>query len=794
VDLILCWLVAPALLLAVSIGLSLLVERIAGLTVPWALRPALGVAAIVVLAQFGTAWDATAELTVPAILVVAVAGLILGRRDLGPAPSALTMAVFAIVFVAFAMPFLAYGEPTWGGYLKLDDDATWMAITQHSFDNGRGLGSIAPSTHQVILSQYLGKSYPIGGFVPAEMLSFLSAKDIAFTLQPAIAFTAGLLGLVLFELVQRPLRSQPAAAAIAVLACLSSVLLGYYLWGGNKEVITAALLALTGALAGPAMVAGWPTRSFVLFGVVVAALIAVLAPGGVVWVLPVLALLLFIVFRDQGRQIAWDLGTRTAVLAFALVIPVIVTPEGVFNPLDPVLRESSELGTLAGSLSPFQIAGLWPSIDFRDGPHAEPLVIALSVLCLLLAVVAAIVCWRLAGREGTPFASYVAGGTAAALVIMAFGSPWVDGKAMATISPALLAAALVGLVLLARRRSWRIPALAVAAIVGAVVVWSAVLAYQGVWLAPHDQYAELDEIGEEFAGEGPTLDTNASFYGVRHFLSEMAPESTTDFRVRPIIVAGGKILERQEGFVDLDDIRADQLRIYELIVTPHSPVTSRPGSAYELVYEGDYYDVWRRSTGAPTPSVALTLGGSLDPGAKPIDCDKVREMAMFVGEDGELMASPTSDRITVPLGEGELPSAWEAPAKAQVNADGSGAVTRTVSTRAGDYDLWLSGRVFGRAEVSVDGEDAGSLRAGLYPTGDYFRLATLDLEAGAHEIELDYQGASVHPGSAEPARQIGPLILAPVDPDERSIVSFAPRSYRQLCDERWDWIEAFPPR
>ena len=60
-------------------------------------------------------------------------------------------------------------------------------------------------------------------------------------------------------------------------------------------------------------------------------------------------------------------------------------------------------------------------------------------------------------------------------------------------------------------------------------------------------------------------------------------------------------------------------------------------------------------------------------------------------------------------------------------------------------------------------------------------------------MTLDYHGASAYPGSAEPAHQIGPLILAPVDERERTTISVAPREYRRLCEGRYDWIEGFAP-
>ena len=57
------------------------------------------------------------------------------------------------------------------------------------------------------------------------------------------------------------------------------------------------------------------------------------------------------------------------------------------------------------------------------------------------------------------------------------------------------------------------------------VLWSNVLAYHDVWLAPRPALAELASIGDRFAGDGPTLMTEYQPYGVRHFLRHWIPKA-----------------------------------------------------------------------------------------------------------------------------------------------------------------------------------------------------------------------------------------------------------------------------
>ncbi|MEA3059811.1 MAG: hypothetical protein QOE50_1223, partial [Sphingomonadales bacterium] len=456
--LILCWLIAPAGLLIISIGLSLLVERLADFPVPWSVRPALGLSTAIVIAQFGTATDATAGLTVPTILALAAIGLLLGYGLLERIPSGWGTGAALAVFAVFAAPFLVIGRATWAGYIKLDDTATWMALTDHVFEFGRGVGNLAPSTHAVIINDYLSGGYPVGSFVPAKLMSVISGQDVAWTMQPSMAFAAAVLAMLIFGLVRPIVRGQPAAAMIATVGSLSSLLLGYSLWGGVKELVVAALLPLGPALAGHASRKGWPSLVAVPIGIAGAALIASLGTGGLIWLLPTLLPALIVLLLDRGRANAIRVAGWTLVVLLVLAIPVVITPEGVFNPLQKSLTIESELGNLNGPLNALHIAGLWPALDFRTDPHLKPAVLALAVVCLGLAAGTVFACVRLRGRLGVPFAAYAGGAAAGAVAIILVGSPWVDAKAMATASPALLAAAMLGIVLIRQRTAFRVEA------------------------------------------------------------------------------------------------------------------------------------------------------------------------------------------------------------------------------------------------------------------------------------------------------------------------------------------------
>ena len=47
------------------------------------------------------------------------------------------------VFAVFAAPVVLSGEATFAGYIKLDDTATWLAITDRVMEHGRNLDGLA---------------------------------------------------------------------------------------------------------------------------------------------------------------------------------------------------------------------------------------------------------------------------------------------------------------------------------------------------------------------------------------------------------------------------------------------------------------------------------------------------------------------------------------------------------------------------------------------------------------------------------------------------------------------------
>jgi hypothetical protein len=310
------------------------------------------------------------------------------------------------------------------------------------------------------------------------------------------------------------------------------------------------------------------------------------------------------------------------------------------------------------------------------------------------------------------------------------------------------------------------------------VVWSNATAYHHVTLAPYAQFRELQRIGDEFAGQGPTLLNEYQPYGARHFLRSMDPESPSELRRRTIPLLGGQLLPKA-GYADLDQFQLAALLVYRTIVIRTSPVASRPPQPYQLVYAGTWYQVWQRPVKLSRPVLsAMPLGNSVDPTGVP-RCEAVARLARSTPRSGLLVAAsaerPQVMSVPSPLPEGDTAASFVAPA-------------------AGRYQVWLGGSFFRRLRARVDSVQTGSSYEMLNEGGEWTPLGSALVGAGAHRATLSYGDAALYPGSGGPGAAgpffpLGPLAVLH-ERTGRPPTYAAPSGSRSLCGKRWDWIES----
>jgi hypothetical protein len=796
------WLLFPLIMLALCVGAGLLLEEILGMRLPGVLLAGVGLAFIIVVTQFTEIIGPLAPFSTPVAVAMAVAGFGIAWRRIPLSISWWPVGTAVAVFAIFAAPIVLSGQATWAGYIKLDDTATWMAFTDWVINHGRSISGLAPSTYQVLLQINLGVGYPIGIFLPLGIGHELVNQDVAWVIQPYMAFLGVLLTLALWSVVE-PLVASVRLRAIAVfIAAQPALLYGYYLWGGIKEIATAAIVATAVA------VVGWGVRAMqseaeplstrfaydsvpllAVLAVVTGALTGVLGIGGGVWLLPAILLVLVTVWRLLGPAVALIRIAGYGVLAVILSIPVLI-PGGLSFATGATLTSGTELGNLFAPLKFWQIAGVWPVGDFRLVPAnhvATYVLVAIAVLAAIGGVVYAV------RRGGWGLLTYSVGTIAAALLVVAFASPWVDGKALAIASPAIpLAAAVLAALLWSSGR--RIEGGILMAVLAAVILWSNALAYRDVRLAPRPQMAELETIGQKFAGDGPTLMTEYQPYGVRHFLRNTDAEGLSELRVRTIPLINGKPAP-PHSYYDLDQINLNALLTYRTLVLRRNPSLSRPPAPYRLVYQGRYYEVWQRpAVGGPTVTKHLGLGTVVDPVGVP-SCSQVRGLARVAGPNGTLAAVARPNDVAVGLTATDHPASWNSTVyPTSLLPDSPGTISTSVQIKEpGVYTFWLGGSVAPETDLRVDGRLVDSVRDQLLNSGQYILLGRAYMTAGTHQVQIEIHGADLYPGSGGAPFPIGPLVLSSSDPADSTIQYFPPSQASTLCGKTWDWIEALGP-
>ncbi len=795
-SLVVTWLLVPLVLGVLSLGLGLLTERISGSDLPGAALIPLGFAAAVVVGQAVCSFDRTAGL-LPVILVAcAVVGFAVSKpwRN-GWRLTRWDLVAAASVYAVFAAPVVLSGQKTFTGYIKLDDTATWMAFTDWITGHGPSVHGLAPSSYEATLAINLNGGYPWGGFTPLAAVHRLTGQDVAWVIQPFMASLAPMLALTISALVEPLVANRRFRALGAFIAAQPALLYGYYLWGGIKEVESALLLATIAMLATRTKFWNKVPRSALPLALGSAALFGVYGLGGAVWLVPLFVICLLI----SGHAAGWRKGTAALAaatgLTLAVGLPAVV--RGIAAQINGEIYKPTgsgfsgdPLGNLIRPLNPLQVAGVWITGDFRVAP--DQLVVNYGIIAVTLAA-AGYGLWRAGSARQWSLPTWIGFGLVGGVVAIIAGSPWVDGKVYASLSPAIPAAAAVaaGMLFAGRRR---IAGTVLVMLLGAGVLMSNVLAYSQVTLAPYDELAELSVIAAQIRGEGPTLMSDDQIYGVRHFLRDADPEGVKQLRRRQILLRDGTTADKPlVGGVDA--ITLASLLEYRTIVVRRSPVASRPPANYQMLRRGEYYDVWQRPA-QPTGGFArvlthLPLGGELDPGGVP-SCDQVLAMAAVVtSQGGLLVAAPASAVSVTSLLRADVPADWR-KGNYLIPGNDAGQVRSTFDVNApGDYEIWLGGSIVDSVVTVVDDNPVGDVRQHLVSGIGYTRVGAAALVGGRHKLVLSFSGAGLRPGSWHSVSldfPIGPILVAPA-PSAADLVSVAPGQAGSLCGKRWDWIE-----
>ncbi len=782
------WLLFPALLALLSLGLGLLVERIGRTRLPGALLIPTGLAAIIVIARAAMTWDMTAELATPLVIVGAVAGLVVGRARVWPLqldPWATGAALFT--FAVFAAPIVLGGSASFAGYTILGDTAVHFVLADRIASEGTSLAGLEPSSYRATLEAYFSSGYPLGGHAALAAVRPLAFADVAWVFQPYLAFIASALALSLVGLLNGIVASRWRRAAVAALAAQPALVYAFAMQGSVKELATLWLVALFTALA-----AG---KHVIPLAVAAAAGVAAIGVAVAVWLGPVLLVALWLVVRTPPRDLR---RTARIALVFAalfalLCVPTLLDLGDYLDVTKTVVTAQEELGNLLGPLNLAQVFGVWLTGDYRALPAAGSGIDKLELTYALIGVVAAAgllgVAWLVRTRALAPLV-FLAVSLVALVYVTRNGSPWADAKALAIASPAVLLMAAMGPLALEARGA-RFEALGLAAVLAIGVLASNAFVYHAASLAPRERLAELDTVAERTEGRGPVLYTEFEEFA-KHFLRDSDPVGASEaFTVPGLTPVTRDGAPASFGYpVALSALRLEDIERFRILVVRREPLGPSAPAEYRREWTGRYYEVWSRRSSARTVAQEALQG---DGGTA--DCRLLRQVASVAEGGARIEATPAPDATEMRTADRPLPASWARRENdpSLVQTVGPGVVRGSVAvTESGAYEVWLRGSFGREVDVRIDGRHAGSARDELAQPANWLELGSLELDAGTHPVELVRAGGDLAPGNGDGPRTLGSLVLRRREPQAAQL-SVPPREWRSLCGRKLVSASALAP-
>ena len=781
-ELIQAWLIFPLLFVLVSTCLGMAVFRVSRFDLKSLLVLPAGFSALIVLGQMTTLSPDLAKYTPAIFLVCTSFCLVYFAPELIIWLKAnMTNLILGLsVFYLHGLPILMSKTPTFAGWIKLDDGASWLAIADQMLKSGRDTASLSPSTHEAITQILLNSAgdmpYPAGSFVPLGVLSRWLFIDSAWILQPYMAAAAMVLSISLLALlrpIQIPTWSKILTAGVAP---TSALFLGYEMWGGIKEMLLVPLLVLIFALI--PLIAKRPNepRRVIPFALACSAYVLIFSLSGLVWLsMPIIFLVVALI--SYKKTLPWQHALfficTFLVASLAALFPLIKSPTFLLNLLS-FAQSSTDIGNLLGSLKFSQIFGIWLTGDFRYPPEYPFVNTALVILCGLLFLLG---CYCLISTGSSHIGALGIWVTLLSVIALN-GNAWISGKTLAMASPIVLAIAFCAIGFVANKFAFESAVLAVTLTCGVLISYAHI--YHEVWLAPYEQLKELEVIGQNKSYQGPALMTEFSPYGARHFLRDLDAESAGELRRNLIPLRNGKGLEKGQS-ADIDEFPSDSIDEYQTLVLRRSPISSRPPGNYELTFSGTYYEVWQKNPNGKLP-IHFPLGTADSPNAFP-DCEFVRS---------EIATQMVSYDVRISSGK-EFVKLESANITGEIVEPGGKSVfeSKFEAARSGKFDVWMAGFSKGRAEVFIDDLPVVVTSHVLNQTSTFSKIGEIQLETGPHVLKIATDSLWIIPGSGGFSYPIGPIYLSD-HKQKYSVTTVNPDEINTLCTKPMDWIELVP--
>jgi hypothetical protein len=787
----------PCVLAALCAGAGLLVDRCSGGFLPAPLLLAVGAAALIAVSQLTTYAYALAPATPYVLAGLALAGFALawGRvrtlarrsRERPWLPAASVLAYL----IALA-PVLLAGRATFSSYMALADSAVHMMGADFLIRHGQNYAHLdLRNSYGQFINDYYNTSYPSGADTLFGGSSFLLRLPLIWSFQPFNAFMLAVAAGPAWLLARRMRLDGPWAALAALTAVLPALVYAYELFGSVKEITALSMILTLGCLVvlHRRWLRGTPARA-IPFALVLAGGVSALGVAFGTWALVAAAVLGVVMAGELLARRRDALPSLLLLGAAAIVLLIAAWPTwiDVSGSLEVAqnIASTSNPGNLHTPLRAIQVFGVWLGGSYKLAPAGAALAAthALIVLMLISVVLGAVhVAWirayALAGWLGLMLLAW--------LVVAQSVTTWASAKTLMLTSPAVVLMAWGGVAALKAlpSRSIARPAAALLALaLAGGVLASDAMQYHASNLAPTARYDELASLNSRFAGQGPTLFTDFDEYALYELrdLDVGGP----DFAYPPAAVAaaaGGY------GYpVQLDRVPPATLLAYPLIVTRRDPAASRPPAAYRPIWQGSYYQVWRRSPGAAPALAHVALTGT-----PPVQCSTIQRLAHAAALHGaQLIAAEAPERVSIALARTTHPAGWGHERRGLVMSRPGRLSAAFEIPAAGLWDVWVQGQIMPTVEFSLDGRPPASIGGQLSGNSlvpDTVPPLQVMLSAGAHRLSVTRPGLTLAPGGGGSA-VLDAIFLTPAGAGAQDTLRRATASsWRSLCGREYEWVE-----
>jgi hypothetical protein len=448
------------------------------------------------------------------------------------------------------------------------------------------------------------------------------------------------------------------------------------------------------------------------------------------------------------------------------------------------IASTSNSGNLHSPLHTIQVLGIWLRGSYKLAPVGTALTLthALVALALLATVLGAVQVIR---SRQYALAGWLALMLLTWLLVDAYVTTWAGAKTLMLTSPVVVLLAWGGVAAigaLARPRSSKPAAAVLGVILLGGVIASDAMQYHTSNLAPTARYREMASLNSRFAGRGPTAFTDFDEYALYELRDLDVGGPDFVYPPRALAAAAGSY----GAPVDLNRLPPTDLLAYPLIVTRRDPAVSRPPSAYSLVWQGSYYQVWARRPGA-----AAALAHEDLRGAPAAQCRRIQKLAQRALGALRLVGAEAPRLVTIPLLAASHPSGWGRQRQGLVMTRPGRLAASFVLPAGGSWNVWVQGQLMPDVELSVDGRKLASVGGQLSGNSlvpNAVPPLAVTLSAGPHRLSVTRGPSTLEPGDGGSA-VLDAIFLTPAAYDPAALLSVPVSAWRTLCGRSYSWVE-----